>query len=73
MEHKKTKIIKTGGEKPRKLTVAKEILLTLVNLHQLPILQILGVQFDVSETTANDIFHPWLDVLLEWLPASLLK
>ncbi|NQE36526.1 transposase family protein [Microcoleus asticus] len=33
----------------------------------------LGVQFDVSETTANDIFNHWLAVLIELLPASLLE
>jgi len=40
IERKKTIIIKPGGGRYRKLTVANEILLTLVNLHQLPIFQI---------------------------------
>jgi hypothetical protein len=29
--------------------------------------------FGVRETTANDIFHYWLSILNELLPASLLE
>ncbi|WP_333194347.1 transposase family protein [Microcoleus sp. Pol7_A1] len=57
-------MIKAGGERHHKLIVAHIILLTLVKLHQLPMFQMLGVEFDVSETTANDIFHHWLAVLI---------
>jgi len=35
-------------------------------------LQYLGVQFGVSESTANNIFHYWLDIFTE-LFASLLE
>ena len=55
---KKTRVIKPGGGRHRKLTVANEILLNLFNLHQLPKFQMLGLQFEGSETTANNILHP---------------
>jgi len=42
-------------------------------LHHLPTFQILGVQFGVSESTANYIFHCLLKILRELLPASLLE
>jgi hypothetical protein len=47
--------------------------LTLVYLHHLPTFQILGVQFGIGESTANYIFHRWLKILRELLPASLLE
>jgi hypothetical protein len=42
-------------------------------LHHLPTFQNLGVQFGVSESTANYIFHRRLKILRELLPASLLE
>jgi hypothetical protein len=35
--------------------------------------QLLGIQFGVSETTANDTFNYWLRILGELLPPSLLE
>ncbi len=35
--------------------------------------QLLGIQFGVSETTANDTFNYWCPILAELLPASLLE
>ncbi len=35
--------------------------------------EILGLQFGISKTLANDIFHYWLEILREILPASLLE
>jgi len=43
-----------------------------VYLHHLPTFQILGVQFGIAESTANYIFHRWVKILRELLPASLL-
>ncbi|XZN93953.1 MAG: helix-turn-helix domain-containing protein [Microcoleus sp.] len=43
--------------------------LTLVYLHNLPTFQMLGVQFDIGESTANYIFHRWVKILRELLPA----
>jgi hypothetical protein len=34
---------------------------------------VLGIQFGVSKTEANDTFHYWLAVLRKLLPASLLE
>jgi Helix-turn-helix of DDE superfamily endonuclease len=70
---KKTRIIKAGGGRQPKLSVSDQILLTLVYLHHLPTFQMLGVQFGVSESAANYIFHYWLLILRELLPASLVE
>nr|WP_275994557.1 transposase family protein [Argonema antarcticum] len=73
IEQKKTRIIKAGGGRQAKLNVAEQILLTLVYLHHFPTFQMLGVQFGVSESAANYIFHYWLEILRELLPASLVE
>jgi hypothetical protein len=39
----------------------------------LPTFEILGLHFGISKTSANDIFHYWLEILGEILPASLLE
>ena len=31
------------------------------------------MMFEVSKTTANDVFHDWLPILQELLPSSLLE
>ena len=72
LELQKTRIIKPGSGRPPKLTIADQIILTLVYLHHLPTFQILGVQFGIAESTANYIFHRWVKILRELLPASLL-
>src|SRR4028119_1162508 len=72
-ENVKIRIIKKGGGRKPKLSVTEQILLTLVYLHHLPTFQLLGVQFGVSESTANNIFHYWIEILSELLPASLLE
>ena len=33
----------------------------------------LGVQFGIGESTANYIFHCWVKILRELLPASVLE
>lgn len=60
IEQKKTRIIKAGGGRQAKLSVTAQVLLTLVYLHHLPTFQMLGVQFEISESAANYIFHYWL-------------
>jgi hypothetical protein len=35
--------------------------------------QLLGIQFGVSESTANDTFNYWMPILNELLPSSLLE
>ena len=39
----------------------------------MPIFEMLGMMFEVSRTTANDLFHHWMPILQELLPASLLE
>ena len=33
----------------------------------------LGIYFGVSESTANNIFHYWIDILRDLLPCSLFE
>lgn len=72
-EQQKTRLIKRGGGRGPKLSLTDQILLTLVYLHHLPTFQMLGVQFGVSESAANYIFHYWVGILRELLPASLVE
>ena len=61
-----------GGRKPI-LSTENEVGLCLFYLRHLPTFEILGLQFGISKTSANDIFHYWLKILREILPASLLE
>jgi hypothetical protein len=61
-----------GGRKP-KLSLQEQIILTLTYLRHLTTFQLIGLQFCVSETTANDTFNYWLPLLGELLPPSLLE
>jgi hypothetical protein len=63
---------KGSGCKP-KLSLRDQMLLTLVYLSQFHTFQYLGVEFGVSESTAHNIFHYWLNIFTELLPASLLE
>ena len=72
-EAKKIRIIASGGGRQSKLSVEEQIILTLVYLRHLTTFQLLGIQFDVSESTANDTFNYWFPLLQELLPASLLE
>ncbi|WP_042154105.1 transposase family protein [Planktothrix agardhii] len=72
-EKAKIRLIKAGGGRHQKLSVKEQILLTLIYLHQMPTFQMLGLQFEVSESTANDIFHNKIKILRELLPASLVE
>lgn len=72
-EEAKIRIIRKGGGRKPKLPVNEQILLTLVYLHHMPTFQLLGVQFGVSESTAHNLFHYWIDILREMLPASFLE
>ena len=72
-ESQKTRLIQPGSGIPPKLTIADQIILTLVYLHNLPTFQMLGVQFGIGESTANYIFHHWVKILRDLLPASVLE
>jgi len=72
-ESKKIRIIAGGGGRKPKLSVKEQIILTLVYLRQMTTFQLLGIQFGVSESTANDTFNYWLPILRELLPCSLIE
>ena len=73
IESNKTRIISGGGGRKPKLSTGEQIILTLVYLRHMTTFQLLGIQFGVSKTTANDIFNYWLPLLRELLPSSLLE
>ncbi|WP_251960770.1 transposase [Nostoc commune] len=73
LESKKVRIIAGGGGRKPKLSVKEQIILTLVYLRHMTTFQLLGIQFGVSESTANDIFNYWLPILRELLPSSLIE
>lgn len=72
-EAKKIRIINKGGGRKVKLSNEYQILLTLIYLRHLTTFQLLGLQFGVSESTANDTFNYWFPLLQELLPSSLLE
>lgn len=72
-QQERPRLIKAGGGRRRALSVKQEILLTLVYLNQFHTFQMLGIQFGVSESTAHDIFHHWVEILSELLPPSLIE
>jgi hypothetical protein len=73
LESEKIRIISGGGGRKPKLSTEEQIILTLVYLRHMTTFQLLGIQFGVSETTANDTFNYWLPLLRELLPSSLLE
>lgn len=72
-ERTKIRLNAKGGGRPPKLTRAEQVCLCLFYLRHLPTFEVLGIQFGVSKTEANDTFHYWLAVLRKLLPASLLE
>jgi hypothetical protein len=73
LESQKIRIISGGGGRKPKLSIKEQIILTLVYLRHLTTFQLLGIQFGVSESTANDTFNYWLPILRELLPSSLIE
>ena len=73
LESRKTRIIAGGGGRKPKLSRAEQIVLTLVYLRHMTTFQLLGIQFGISESTANNIFNYWLPLLRELLPSSLVE
>lgn len=72
LERKKIRINKKGGGRKPKLNIEEQVCLCLFYLRQMPTFEVLGLQFGVSKTEANDTFHYWLEILGNILPASLL-
>jgi hypothetical protein len=73
LEQTKMRVNAPGGGRKAILSTQAEIGLCLFYLRHLPTFEILGLQFGISKTAANDIFHYWLKILREILPASLLE
>lgn len=73
LESKKVRLIAGGGGRKPKLSRGEQIILTLVYLRHMTTFQLLGIQFGVSESTANDTFNYWWPKLRELLPCSLLE
>jgi len=73
IEKQKIRIITKGGGRKAKLSPEEQIILTLIYLRHLTTFQLLGVQFGVSESTANDTFNYWFPLLRELLPSSILE
>ena len=73
IEQTKTRDNAPGGGRKPILSSESEIGLCLFYLRHLPTVEILWLQFGISKTSANDIFHYWLKILRELLPASLLE
>jgi hypothetical protein len=62
----------TRGAKP-KLEAEEQIILTLVYLRQNLTFLVLGLMFQVTESTANNYFHYWIKILNDALPPSLIE
>lgn len=73
LELRKRRIIKKGGGRKSKLSLEEQILLTLIYSQQLTTFKLVGNQFGVSETTANDTFKYWFPLLGKILPPTLLE
>lgn len=73
VEHEKVRLIKSGGGAGRKLSIESEIVLTLIYLRHHTNFQLLGLQFQVSESKAHSTFNYWQSILREGLPSSLLE
>ncbi|NEO33795.1 MAG: transposase family protein [Symploca sp. SIO3C6] len=73
IEINRTRLINTGGGRKSQLSLEEQIILTLIYLRHHLIFKILGLLFQVSESTANNIFNYWHSLLRESTPASLLE
>lgn len=72
-EQQKQRVNKKGAGISKSLSSIEEICLTLFYLRQPCTFEVLGMQFDVSRTTANDRFHYWIKFIRALLPASLME
>ena len=63
LEKNKVRINAQGGGRKPILTKEEEICLCLFYLRQMPTFEVLGIQFELSKTEANDTFHKWVQIL----------
>jgi hypothetical protein len=73
IERSKVRLNKKGGGRQPQLEISESVCLCLFYLRQMPTFEVLGLQFGISKTAANDTFHYWLRILKEILPASILE
>ena len=64
-EREKVRLIRAGGGKKQTLILEDQIILTLLYLRQGLTFQILGLLFEVSESTAHNIFNHWQTIFRE--------
>jgi Helix-turn-helix of DDE superfamily endonuclease len=72
-EQQKIRINKKGGGRQKKLKIENEICLCVFYLRHLPTFHVLGMQFNISKTEANDTFNYWIKIIRKILPASLME
>lgn len=72
-EKKKIRLIKAGGGNHHKLPEEVQIILMLIYLRQNPSFQMLGLLFQVSESTAHNLFNYWLEIFQNEWPESLFE
>jgi hypothetical protein len=70
---KNPRLIAEGGGRPPLLSLEEQIVLTLIYLRQHITFEVLGLLFQVSESSAHNIFNYWQEILREALPASLME
>ncbi len=69
-EQQKIRINKKGGGRVEKLILEEEVCLCIFYLRHLPTFEILGWQFSISKTEANDTFNYWIKILRKILPVE---
>ena len=72
-EQQKVRINKKGGGRPKILSQEEEVCLCVFHLRHLPTFEVLGMQFNISKTEANDTFNYWIKILRKILPSSLME
>lgn len=73
LEKPKIRLIKAGGGNHPKLAEEEQIILMLVYLRHHLSFQILGLLFQISESTAHNLFNYWQNIFQGELPPSLLE
>jgi Helix-turn-helix of DDE superfamily endonuclease/DDE superfamily endonuclease len=73
LEESKVRIYRRGGGRKEILSLTEQVCLCLFYLRQIPTFEVLGINFGISKTEANDTFHYWRKILRSILPASLLE
>ncbi len=73
LEESKVRIHRRGGGRKEILSIPEQVCLCVFYLRQVPTFEVLGINFGISKTEANDTFHYWRKILRNILPASLLE